>query len=107
MPEHLGDSLGVDVAGRELGSARVSEAVEADLRKPTQRAFEEPSEGAVSEVGGVDNRRVVGEDEAGGPVEVAYPLHLLELTGEMGAKGLDGGGRELNSAAAPFGLWLA
>lgn len=104
MAGHLADDL-VDVAGEERGGVRVSEAVEADLRKSS--VLEEPNEGAVSEVGGVDDRRFVGEDEAVGPVEVASPLHLLELTGEMSAKGLDGGGCELNAVAAPFGLWLA
>jgi hypothetical protein len=40
--------------------------------------FEEPCEGAVSEVGGVDDATdLVCEDEAARTVEGAYPLHIL------------------------------
>lgn len=62
MSKHLGDDLGVDVAGEEQSSARVPEVVEAGGGGEAS-IFKEPSKGAVSKVGGVDNAtNLVSED---------------------------------------------
>src|SRR5215212_7997879 len=105
VAEHLGDDLRIYVAGQEQGGARMPEVVEAGMGRKTG-TFEKPREGAVSEVGGVDETtRLVGEDETARVVERAHLLHLFELAREVGLEGFHRGECELNAAAALLGLW--
>ncbi len=79
VPQHLGDDLGVDVPAQEQRRAGVSEVVEAGIGGESG-ALEEPDEGAISEIGGVDDAAVlVCEDESSGLIKGAHILYFFKL----------------------------
>src|SRR5215212_11279478 len=77
VAKHFRDDFRVYIAREEKSGAGVPKVVEAGIGWKTG-TFEESSEGAVSEVGRVDDAAdLVGENEAAGSVEGAHPLHLF------------------------------
>ena len=68
--------------------------------------FEESGEGAVSEVGGVDDSAgLIGEDKADSMIERAHTLHFFfERAREVGAEGLRSLLHEPYTPAALIGL---
>ncbi len=78
-PSIVGDDLGVDITGKEQGSAGVPKIVKAGIGGQTG-ALEESGERAVAKFGGADSPAgLVGEDEAASLVERAQALHLPHL----------------------------
>src|SRR5215211_6673161 len=75
------------------------EVVEAD--RPQLRALQQRFEGAVTQIGGVDDRaRLRCEDEPARLVERTHLLHLLELAGEVIFERLHRASGEPDGAAA-------
>ena len=83
----------------------MAQVVEAD--RPEPGTLEERREGTVAQVRGIDDcARLRSEDEAAQLVEVAHPLHLFQLAGEVRSHGRHRARREPDSAAALVRLRL-